>query len=247
MPDTASPSAAETHPSRPRRVPGSINIKYLNEIDLAGKLAAQARLSECVEPLAARQYSQEDVKSLETAAANLNEAALKAVGRTSAREMSAEEETIARARLLDAIEPIWIGAKRSYRGEDRATGRSAYFVNEPVDVTLERLLFIAGAILQKLCPTEGRPAADTLKGVTLENLDELATARAAYVGGDADPSITCEQAAALRVQVEELYAETREKRIDLQLAADQAWSHKKPENASMRRAFHLPENRPAHE
>ena len=35
--------------------------------------------------------------------------------------------------------------------------------------------------------------------------------------------------------------------IDLQLAADQAWSHKKPENASMRRAFHLPENRPAHE
>ena len=247
MPDTASPSATETHPSRPRRVPGSINIKYLNEIDLAGKLAAQARLSECVEPLAARQYSQEDVKSLETAAANLNEAALKAVGRTSAREMSAEEETIARARLLDAIEPIWIGAKRSYRGEDRAAGRSAYFVNEPVDVTLERLLFIAGAMLQKLCPTEGRPAADTLKGVTLENLDELATARAAYVGGDADPSITCEQAAALRVQVEELYAETREKRIDLQLAADQAWSHKKAENASMRRAFHLPENRPAHE
>lgn len=247
MSATATKSAAETMQIRPRRVPGSINIKYLKEIDLAGKLVARARQLECVAPLAARQCSQDDVTALETAAANLNEAALKAVGRTTARDMEPDEEIAARARLLDAIEPIWIGAKRSFRGEDRAAGRSAYFVNEPVDVTLERLLFIAGAILQKLCPTEGRPAADTLKGVTLENLDELASARAAYMGADADQTLTCEQAAALRQQVEALYAETREKRIDLQLAADQAWSHKKPENASIRRAFHLPENRPAHE
>jgi len=247
MSATALPSAAETNTPRPRRVPGSINIKYLHEITLAGKLVAQARLPECAAALAARQCSQDDVTDLETAASNLNEAALKAVGRTPAREMEPDEEMAARTRLLDAIEPIWIGAKRSYRGEDRAAGRSTYFVNEPVDVTLERLLFIAGAILQKLCPTEGSPAADTLKGVTLENLDELAAARAAYIGAEADQTLTCEQAAELRLQVEALYAETREKRIDLQLAADQAWPHKKSESAAMRKAFHLPENRPAHE
>ncbi len=250
---TTTPATGEPQPPKKPRTRGPINAKYLDEVTLVGKLVPHARLAENVALLTARACTPADVTVLEKSAADLNQAALLAVGRTAARKLDTQEEQTARARLLDAIQPIRTGAKRSHRGTGNEAGRDAYFVNEPTDVSLERLLFIAGALLLKLTPqpdpsgTGTLPAEETLKGVTPENLTELAAARNAYIDKDAATTSTGNQAAAHRQTAESLFAQTRAQRIDLQLAADQAWPHTHPANAATRHAFLIPEDRPAHE
>lgn len=167
--------------------------------------------------------------------------------------MDTEEEITARHRLLNAISPIRTGAKRKYRGEGKQAGRSAYFVGETTNVSLERLLFIANSILLKLTPqpnpagTGILPPEDTLKGVTAADLTEIQQAHDAYIDKDSAQTLTHNEVGNLRQQVETLYDQIRDQRIDLQLAADQAWPHTNPENAAIRRAFHIPESRPANE
>jgi hypothetical protein len=250
---TTTPATGETQLPKKTRTRGPINAKYLDEITLVGKLVPVARLAENVALLTARGCTPADVTALEKSAHDLNQAALLAVGRTASRKLDTQEEHTARTRLLAAIHPIRTGAKRSHRGNGHEAGRDAYFVNEPTDVSLERLLFIAGSILLKLTPqpnpsgTGTLPAEETLKGVTPENLAELAAARDAYIDKDATTTATGHQAAAHRQNAEALFAQTRAHRIDLQLAADQAWPHTNPANAATRHAFLIPENRPAHE
>lgn len=256
MPDTA----PETHatpevPAEPakRRSPGAINAKYLDEIALARELAAAAQLPEHAPHLERRGFTPAEAIAMEASASDLESAAMQAVGRTRARQLGTEEEANARHRLLEAIRPIRTGAKRKYRGEGNEAGRAAYFVNEATNISLERLLFIAGEMLRKLttqpAPAGGAPLPpeDTLKGVLAEDLAELDAARTAYADADADQTGTGQEASALRAEVERLFGAVRELRIDLQLAADQAWPYTKPENAPARRAFNIPENRPAGE
>jgi hypothetical protein len=252
MPDsTATPPAPEVPAPATRRPRGVINAKYLDEIELVRELVLQARLPENVAPLTARECLPAEIDQLETTAGLLNQAALKAVGRSAARKMDTEEEQAARTRLLNAISPIRTGAKRKYRGEGNQAGRSAYFVGETTNVSLERLLFIAGSILLKLTPqpdpagTGTLPPEDTLKGITAADLAELQQAHDAYIDKDAAQTTTGNEAGALRQQVEVLYDQVRIQRIDLQLAADLAWPHTNPANAPIRRAFSIPENRPA--
>ncbi len=250
---TTPPAPVETPPAKKPRTRGPINAKYLDEITLVGKLVPQARLPENVALLTARACTPADVIELETSASDLNKAALLAVGRTAARKLDTQEEQTARTRLLAAIHPIRTGAKRSHRGTGNEAGRDAYFVNEPTDVSLERLLFIADALLLKLTPqpdpsgTGTVPAEEILKGVTTENLTELAAARDAYIDKDTARTATGNQASAHRQTAETLFAQTRAQRIDLQLAADQAWPHTIPANAAIRHTFLIPEDRPAHE
>ncbi len=253
MPDTPTTPPVEPTAAPTRRSRSPINTKYLDEITLGTDLVAQARVTENVALLTARDCPPAEVTVLETAVTALNRAALLAVGRRAARKMDTEQEQAARQHLLAALHPIRTGAKRSYRGEGNEAGRSTYFVSEPTDVSLERLLFIAGAVLLKLTPQPAPtgngtvPAEDTLKGVTPACLAELTAAHAAYLDADAGQTATGNQAATLRQQVETLFAEVRAQRIDLQLAADQAFPHTNPATAATRRAFHLPPDRPAHE
>lgn len=250
---TPTPPAPEESAPATQRSRSVINTKYLDEIELIRELVIQARLPECVAPLTERECLPAEIDTLEETARDLNATALKAVGRSAARKMDTEGEDQARQRLLDAITPIRTGAKRKYRGAGNEAGRSTYFVNESTSVSLERLLFIAGSILLKLAPqpdpsgTGTLPPEDTLKGVTASDIAELQQAHDAYIDTDSLQTTTNNEAGTLRQKLEALFVEVRAQRIDLQLAADQAWPHTKPENAAIRRAFGIPENRPAHE
>ncbi len=73
MPDTTTPAPAETTPpAKPRRARGPINAKYLDEIELVGKLVAVARLPENVPLLTARACPPAEVTELENTAASKN-------------------------------------------------------------------------------------------------------------------------------------------------------------------------------
>lgn len=101
------------------------------------------------------------------------------------------------------------------------------------------------AEIDELENTAGLLNQETLKGVTAADLAELESAHDAYIDKDSAQTTTSNEAGTLRQQVETLYDQVRDQRIDLQLAADQAWPHTNPANAPIRRAFSIPENRPA--
>jgi hypothetical protein len=254
MNENASPSPApENDEAAPKktRTRGIINAKYLDEIELVRAILVAARLLENIAPLTARECPPEEIDTLEKTADLLHATALKAVGRRAARKMDTQEEEIARTTLLNSINPIRTGAKRKYRGEGSKAARSAYFVNEPTNVSLERLLFIGGSLLEKLTPqpapsgTGTIPPQDTLKGITDDDLEALKNACEAYLDKDLAQTATTNETSQLRQQVEDIYDQLQDQRIDLQLAADQAWPHTNPAHAATRQSFKIPASRPA--
>lgn len=236
-------------PPSKRKSPGPINKKYLDEIKLIRDLVPQAQKAERTSLLTAAEWTPARITTLSEKAEALEAAALAAVGRTQARQLDTAAEAEARKVMLAAIHPIRVGAKRKYRnGPDAAAGRSAYFVNEPTSVSLERLLFIAGSMLQRLTPQP--PATtpeDTLPGVTAAAITALQTAHAAYVSADADQGDTESEKRDARTALEAAYTSAHEERLDLQLAADQSWSHHDSANAAIRGDFKIPPDRPMSE
>ncbi|MGI9087848.1 MAG: hypothetical protein ACR2HH_08945 [Chthoniobacterales bacterium] len=187
------------------------------------------------------------IAALGTKADELETAGLGAVGRTKAREMDTSAEDTAKKTLLAAMHPIRVGAKRKYRnGPDAAAGRNTYFVNKETKVSLERLLFIAGSMLLKLTPqAPATTPEDTLSGVTPAMLTTLANTRVDYIHADAAQGETGSEKNQAHQDVLTAYTDAHQERIDLQLAADQAWSHHDGANSAVRRDFQIPPDRPA--
>lgn len=256
MPDepTDNPSTPESNGSK-KRQRGEINLKYLAEINLCTDLVREARITERVASLGKRSWPAARVTALETLAGTLETIALRAVGRVSARKLDTEEKETARQAMLDTLHPIRVGAKRTYRGKGQEAGRDAFYVNEPVNVSLERLLFIAGEILLKISPqpdeagTGTNPPEVVLDGVIEEDITALETCRAGYVRADDEKEAASNASKQAHVDVEQAFIDARAERIDLQLAADQAFPHTAPNglNNAVRNAFKIPEDRPATE
>jgi hypothetical protein len=245
MADTPPPPAT---PEKKRKAPGPINKKYLDEIELVRDLIPQAQKAERTVPLTGAGWTASRITALGEKADELETAALVAVGRTKARKLDTAAETEARRVMLAAIHPIRVGAKRKYRNSpDAAAGRSAYFVNEPTRVSLERLLFIAGSMLLRLKPNPPAAPLDTLPGVTPGVIAALETARGAYVSADGEQGDTDSEKRKAHAAVLAAYTTALEERLDLQLSADQLWSHHDPANAAVRGDFQIPPDRPMSE
>ncbi len=260
MTETNTPSTPDTTPvAKAKRTRSEINLKYLTEYELCDRLVIEARVPERLALLSLRGWPATRIAAYETLGNRLETAALAAVGRTSARELDTEEKEAARKIMLTAIHPFRVGAKRTYRGKDQEAGRSAFHVNEPLKVSLERLLFIAGQIVLKVTPQivvsntgEGiitTPAEVILDGIIPEDIQNLIDRRADYVLADDEQTNTENARKQAHVDVQLLFGETRGERIDLQLAADQCYPHTAPNGANdaVRSAFEIPEDRPATE
>lgn len=250
------PNPAPNPATKPKRTRGEINLKYLTEYDLSDSLVLEARYPERTALLTERGWPPTRITAYETLGNQLETAALLAVGRVNSRKLNTEEKKVARKVMLDAFHPILAGAKRTYRGKDNEAGRSAFYVNEPVSISLERLLFIAGEILLKLesqpdpaNPAVTLPAEVTLDGVIASDIQTLQNRRDDYVEAGAAKNKTEKARRQAHTDVETLFTQTRAERIDLQLAADQAYPHTAPNgvNNAIRAAFDIPTDRPATE
>ena len=260
MSDPTSPTPANndgTNPApKPKRTRGEINVKYLGEYELSDTLVVEAGHPERTALLTERGWPVARITAYETLGNQLETAALLAVGRVNARKLNTQEKETARQTMLDAFHPIRVGAKRTYRGKDQEVGRSSFYVNEPTNISLERLLFIAGEILLKLeskpdpaNPASTLPAEVTLDGVIASDIQTLKDRRADYIEAGDEKDATEAARRQAHTDVETLYNETKAERIDLQLAADQAYPHTAPNgvNNAIRAAFQIPTDRPATE
>jgi len=111
-------------------------------------------------------------------------------------------------------------------------------------------------IWEATAPQEARPAPReavtgttppeaVLKGVIAEDLTGLAARRAAYIASDEDQNTSTQAGQEAHDEVNTLFLEVRGLRVDLQLAADQAFPYTEKLNAPTRRAFKIPADRPA--
>ena len=248
MPDTPTPPAPPT-PDPKRKSPGPINKRYLDEIKLIRDLVTQAQKPDRTAALTGVEWDGARVTALGEKASGLEAAALAAVGRKQARQLDTAAEGDARKTMLAAIHPIRVGAKRKYRnGPDAAAGRSAYYVNEPTGVSLDRLLFIADSMLRRLTPqAPATTPEDTLPGVTAAAISTLQTAHDAYVSADAEQQGTESEKREAQTALLNAYTSAHQERLDLQLGADQVWTHHDPANAAIRRDFQIPPDRPMSE
>ena len=121
-------------------------------------------------------------------------------------------------------------------------------MNQENNVSLGRLLFIAGSVLQRLVaqPPAATPAA-TLPGVTAAKLTALENLREAYRAADAGQHETESEKSRADLDVVTTYTAAHSGRIDLQRATDQAWTYHDLANAAIRRDFKIPPDRPASE
>lgn len=249
MSDNPTPAPSPSG-GKKRQPPGDINKKFLEEITLDRALVAEARKDDRASRLAQRGWEAARVSAFESKTAAFERAAMLAVGRVAARKLDTQQQEAARQAMLCAINPIRIGAKRTYRGLDEA-GRNAYFVNETTSVSLERLLFIAGELLRKLTPQpnpnggDPLPPEDKLDGVIEADLQNLAAKRTEYLASDSDQNTSDQASQQAHHDVATFYVENRVERLDLQLAADQAYPHTDKANAVTRKAFRIPADRPA--
>lgn len=237
----------DPQPAKKKRAsPSPINTKYLDEIKLVRALVLQAQKLDRAAALTAAGWSSARIAALGTMADNLETAALAAVGRTRARGLDTAAEETAKKEMLAALHPIRVGAKRKYRnGDDAAAGRNTYFVNKETNVSLERLLFIAGSVLLKLTATGGGTPEDTLPGVTPAVIATLTMTRANYIHADEAQGETNSAKNQAHLDVVTQYTTTHQERLDLQLAADQIWSYHDPANRAVRGDFEIPPDRPA--
>lgn len=247
MPETTPITPSVDEPKKKRKSPSPINRKYLDEITLIRNLVPQAQKADRTATLTAADWTAARITGLAEKADELEAAALAAVGRNKARELDTAAEEAAKAKLLAAIHPIRVGAKRKYRnGPDAAAGRNTYFVNKETNVSLERLLFIAGSMLLKLTPqAPATTPEDTLPGVTPAMLASLASTRGAYLHADEAQGGTESEKNQAHLDVATAYTVAHQERLDLQLAGDQAWPFHEKENSAVRRDFQIPTDRPA--
>jgi hypothetical protein len=88
---------------------------------------------------------------------------------------------------------------------------------------------------------------DSLPGVTPAAITRLQDAHAAYAAADAEQEATASAKSEAHTALLAAYTSAHEERIDLQLAADQIWSHHDSANAAIRHEFQIPADRPMSE
>ena len=112
-----------------------------------------------------------------------------------------------------------------------------YYVGTRMDANRPQLEQVSQAIISKL-------ADDTLPGITSAKVANLVTLRQAYIGADTSQGDAQSSASQTRTQLGLAVQSITKRRLTIQLAAGAEWPHTDPANATIRKAFALPADRP---
>lgn len=238
--------ATTNPPAKPTRAkPGFIDRELQDAITLATELRRQAEKAENVEPLAQREWDAAELSRLGASLERCDQLIDRLrVARTGKGARTKEEEA-ARRQLLEALDPILKGARRTF-AED-SPDRAAYGIGETLAnrSTVDLLRIAKYAFNQLISDTGYAPPKARLKGVQTNEIVIVGALHGRYRQADwaqEDHEQNAEQILAeLRHEVEDVL---NPKRRDLQGAADQAWTHRNKLNAAQRKAFGLQPDRP---
>ena len=248
MPDATPPTDPATPVKKKRATPQTIARTIQAQIQLADTCARAAADPAIMAALADRDWTDQKQSTLRAAVGHALHLTGLLSGARGKKKTRTREEEAARLALLTALDPILIGARRTFP-EPGDPNRALFGIGQNLSTVSTTLLYrLAVDTYTRLTPQPSAAAEFTLLGVkpaeitVLQNLGNLyreadfAQTTAQLDAGDILDQLT----AHLRTTINPL-------RRELQLAADQEWSWRIKQNRTKRLAFGIPADRPAGE
>ena len=246
-PTPTTPTPETEPPKKPRAKPAEISRETTAEIALADACFKAVARENNAAILAVREWTGEKQSSLGGHIAQAIEFIRLLKAARAGKKTRTKEETAAREELLAALEPILIGAKRTYA--DGAGERELFGVGKDlINATTAQIYQLALEAHKNLSPEGVAPAKYKLAGVLPAEITALGQLGTKYQDADfAQLTALLDAASILDTLTQHVSENIAPLRRELQLAADQAWTYRKPENRVKRLAFGIPGGRPATE
>ena len=245
QPPDPDPTPTNPTPKPSRAKPALIDRELQDALTLAGNCHRVATKAENATLLAQRAWGVTEQSQLDVSLRRCDDLIDRLrVARTGKGSRTKDEEA-ARKNLLEALDPILKGARRTF--PEDSPERAAYGIGEALSTrSTDDLLGVAKYAFKQLMSQTGyAPPKAVLKGVIFNEIVIVGSLHRRYREADwaqGDQQKSAEQLlAALRHEVETVL---NSRRRDLQGAADQAWTHRDPVNAAQRKAFGLQSDRP---
>ena len=152
------------------------------------------------------------------------------------KESATINEQEARANLVTAMRQVQAAAKRKW-ARTQPEKLDDYAVNKNINASRPVLEEQSAQFIEKLNTSERPPSINTTF------ITKLATARSGFMSFGNEQGSKQSAASGARDARKQLVATIKDRRLELQYAADGAWPPGQPGNAAIRREFGLPPDR----
>ena len=220
----------------PKRVRSPLNKAQEAELNKAEQIGRTSQKAAYAGRLAAREIISGFVNQLLADAASARTKSADALHSTTGKTSASLTENNAEANLVVAIQEIQAAARQKYARTQPEKLRD-YFIGQKLTGNRPMLEGYSQAIIDKL-------ATDTLPGITPEKVANLGTLRAASIAANATQGGAQSDATTGRTDLDAMVQSIKDRRMEIQFAADAEWPYTKPGNAGVRKEFYLPSDRP---
>jgi hypothetical protein len=239
MADPTPTPTPSTTPNNHRAPRGPINQALLDELDKSEKVARTAQSTAFASTLSERDIDAALLTTLLSDITAVREKAAGAVSHSATKEGTTGNEAKLMEDLISSIREVQSAAKQKYDSGDR-THLANYYIGHKLD-DRGSLVQIATAMLDRL---DGAAPKDTLPGIKAPKITQLKTRLTAYGQVDLDQAGAQGDASGARTEFEKQVESIKQRRRQIQFAADAEWPSSDPANAATRRQFSLPPDRP---
>lgn len=239
MTDTPATNPGE-QPEKPKRTPGDVNQKQIDAINKARAIAVTATQPEynpdLINPDKGGIPPGQPNAIIGQCDTAVNSLAPNVTTTKQAKELATDNEKAARADLMAGVRKMQGGVRRKFPDDD-AKYKAYYIGDTEFDSTRGKLEAASQTMIDLA-------AGDALPGVTATVLDTDRTLRTNWIEADNNQRLAEGEynraVDALKKAEKSVTAMARE----IQIAADTLWPYTNPANASIRRTFDLPADRP---
>lgn len=231
------PNLSVVPPPEPKvRSPFALNRAQAAEVNKARAIAAVSKQAAYAPKLAEHDISAAFITTLEEDILTANARAIGALNCTTERKACTEAEADTQRTLMRSLRQIQTAAKQKFRYTEPVR-LDDYLIGERIDENRALLEQSSQAIIAKA-------TADALPGINAAFITRVTNERTAYVNSKTVQETEGERAKAERVVRNECVESIKQRRIEIQFAANAAWPPGIAANAPIRTRFFLQPNRP---
>ncbi len=236
MAETTSTPVPDPILKKQRQPRGALNASQLGELNKGEQLCLKAQKEEYVTKLVARQITTAFVLTLQADIKTCRDLSNTAVAKTTDLRLATREERELQKNLIAALQEIQTAARQKFR-RAQPERLDNYFVGQTLDANRDGLEQYADGIL-------AHAATDDLPGITPEKIAAMTTLRTQYVNIENTQTGEKSGAGNVRGDRDAQILSIKDRRIEIQLAAEAEWPSSNKANASIRAEFSLSPNRP---
>lgn len=226
----------ENENAKKRRERSGLNKAEIRELNIAEDLAAVARRPAYLPVLNGHEIDADFLDVILNGIKAARGQGASATQNDTGKESATLNEAEARAALVIAMRQVQAAAKRKW-ARTQPEKLDDYAVNKNINASRPVLEEHSEQFITNLNTSERPPSINTTF------ITKLAAARAGFMSYGTEQGSKASAASGARAARKQLVATIKDRRLELQYAADGAWPPGTPGNAAIRREFGLPPNR----